>query len=204
MWPLFGLSLLGLAMILERLIFWIKTIARQKQILQSLIEIYQENPDSACKFLMQNRHLSIARIFILPLSLKRSTPEKFRLALETAAQAEMPLLKRFNHAFELIISIAPLLGLLGTVLGLITSLSSLRIGEFASSQALKVTDGIGVALTSTATGLCLAIIVLFFASIFRGLYLKQINFIEEFGGQLELIHLEKYEEKQNIVAKIKQ
>lgn len=204
MWPLLGLSLFSLAMTLERLIFWLRTTRRQEQVLENIIDIYKENPNSVHKILMRNRHLSVARIFIVPLSLKRSTPEKFRLALETAAQAEMPLLKRFNNAFDVIISTSPLLGLLGTVLGLITSLSSLRIGDIGSSQATGVTGGIGVALTSTATGLILAIITLFFASMFRGLYLRQISLTQEFGGQLELLHLEQYEEQGEISHAIKQ
>ena len=56
-----------------------------------------------------------------------------------------------------------------------------------------VTGGIGEALTSTAAGLIVAIATLFFASIFRGLYLRQIALIQEVGGQLELIHLDKYD-----------
>ena len=54
---------------------------------------------------------------------------------KTAAQAEIPVLKRFSNGFETVISLSPLLGLLGTVVGLITSLSSLRLGDIESSQA---------------------------------------------------------------------
>lgn len=120
------------------------------------------------------------------------------MALDSAAQAEVPVLKRFSNAFETIISIAPLLGLLGTVLGLITSLASLRIGDFQQSQATGVTSGIGEALTSTAAGLVIAIFTLFFASTFRGLYLKELATIQEYGGQLELLHLEKYEREEEV------
>ena len=104
-------------------------------------------------------------------------------------------LKRFNNSLDTVIGIAPLLGLLGTVLGLITSLSSLKLGDIESSQAAGVTGGIGEALISTAAGLIVAIATLFFASIFRGLYLQQIAQIQEVGGQLELIHLDHQEQK---------
>ena len=195
MFPLLGLSIFSLAMILERSLFWFRLARGQEKILKKVLTFYQEDPEMAHMTLKRHQHLPMARIFLAALSLKRPTPEKFRLALESAAQAEMPLLKRFSNSFETVTSVSPLLGLLGTVLGLIASLASLRIGDIESSQAAGVTGGISEALTSTATGLVIAIVTLFFASTFRGLYLQQIALIQEFGGQLELLNLEKYEQK---------
>lgn len=193
MWPLLLLSIISLAMILERSLFWFYLLRQQKKLLQRILTLYQEDLETARLMLERNRQLPIARIFLVAISLKRSTPQKFKLALDSAAQAEIPVLKRFSNAFGTVISVAPLLGLLGTVLGLITSLASLRIGDFQQSQAAEVTSGIGEALTSTAAGLVIAIFTLFFASIFRGLYLRQLATIQEYGGQLELLHLEQYE-----------
>jgi biopolymer transport protein ExbB len=193
MFPLLGLSIYSLAIILERSLFWFKTSNKQNQVIKQLLSLYRDDPDAASKMLQRHLNLPIARIFTVALSLERSTPQKFNLALESAAQAEIPLLKRFNNSLETVIGVAPLLGLLGTVLGLITSLSSLKLGDIESSQATGVTAGIGEALISTAAGLVVAIFTLFFASIFRGLYLQQIALIQEVGGQLELIHLDRYE-----------
>ena len=191
MYPLLGLSIFSVAMILERSLFWLRTSRQQEQVIKQLLNLYRDDTESATMMLQRHLNLSIARIFLVALSLKRSTPSKFKLALETAAQAEIPVLKRFSNSFEAVISLSPLLGLLGTVVGLISSLSSLRLGDIESSQAAGVTGGIGEALTSTAAGLIVAIATLFFASIFRGLYLRQIALIQEVGGQLELIHLDK-------------
>ncbi|MEY2858170.1 MAG: hypothetical protein RLZZ74_2482 [Cyanobacteriota bacterium] len=193
MFPLLGLSIYSLAIILERSLFWFKTSQKQNQVIKQVLSLYRDDPDAASKMLQRHLNLPIARIFAVALSLERSTPQKFNLALESAAQAEIPLLKRFNNSLETVIGVAPLLGLLGTVLGLITSLSSLKLGDIESSQTAGVTAGIGEALVSTAAGLVVAIFTLFFASIFRGLYLQQIALIQEVGGQLELIHLDRYE-----------
>jgi biopolymer transport protein ExbB len=193
MFPLLGLSIYSLAIILERSLFWFKTSQKQNQVIKQVLSLYRDDPDAASKMLQRHLNLPIARIFAVALSLERSTPQKFNLALESAAQAEIPLLKRFNNSLETVIGVAPLLGLLGTVLGLITSLSSLKLGDIESSQTAGVTAGIGEALISTAAGLVVAIFTLFFASIFRGLYLQQIALIQEVGGQLELIHLDRYE-----------
>jgi biopolymer transport protein ExbB len=193
MYPLLGLSIYSVAMILERSLFWLKISRQQDQVIKQLLNLYRDNTKEASMMLKRHRNLPIARVFLVALSLERSTPQKFKLALESAAQAEMPILKRFSNSFETVISLAPLLGLLGTVLGLITSLSSLRLGDIGSSQATGVTGGIAEALISTAAGLVVAIATLFFASIFRGLYLQQIALMQEVGGQLELIHLDKHE-----------
>ena len=198
MYPLLGLSIISLAMILERALFWSQISRSQEKIIKQALNFYKDDTEAAEILLRRNLKLPIARIFLVAISVKRSTPEKFKLALESAAQAEIPILKRFSNAFETIISISPLLGLLGTVLGLITSLSSLRIGDIGSSEATGVTSGIGEALTSTAAGLVVAIFTLLFASVFRGLYLQQLALMQEVGGQLELIHLEKYEHQGEI------
>jgi len=200
MYPLLGLSIFAVAMVLERSLFWFRTSRQQEQVIKQLLNLYRDDTDSAVMMLQRHLNLSIARIFLVALSLKRSTPAKFKLALETAAQAEIPVLKRFSNGFETIISLSPLLGLLGTVVGLITSLSSLKLGDIESSQAAGVTGGIGEALTSTAAGLIVAIVTLFFASIFRGLYLRQIALIQEVGGQLELIHLDKHDRTEHSIT----
>lgn len=195
MFPLLVLSIYSLTMILERSLFWLKISRQQDKVVKQLLNLYRDDPQAAAMMLKRHRNLPIVRIFLVALSLERSTPQKFKLALESAAQAEIPILKRFSNSFETVISVSPLLGLLGTVLGLITSLSSLQLGDIESSQATGVTGGIGEALTSTAAGLIIAIATLFFASIFRGLYLQQIALIQEVGGQLELIHLDRHEEQ---------
>lgn len=195
MLPLLGLSIYSLAIVLERSLFWLKISRQQNKVIKQLLNLYRDDPEAASTMLKRHQDLPIARIFSTALSLERSNPQKFKLALESAAQAEIPILKRFNNSLDTVIGVAPLLGLLGTVLGLITSLSSLQLGNIESSQAAGVTGGIGEALTSTAAGLIVAIATLFFASIFRGLYLQQIALIQEVGGQLELLHLDRYEQK---------
>ncbi|MEM8673713.1 MAG: MotA/TolQ/ExbB proton channel family protein [Cyanobacteria bacterium P01_G01_bin.67] len=195
MFPLLGLSIYSLAIILERSLFWLRISRQQNKVIKQLLNLYRDDPNAASKMLNRHLNLPIARIFSVALSLERSTPQKFKLALESAAQAEIPVLKRFSNSLETVIGVAPLLGLLGTVLGLITSLSSLKLGDIESSQAAGVTGGIGEALTSTAAGLIIAIATLFFASIFRGLYLQQIALIQEVGGQLELVHLDQHEQQ---------
>jgi biopolymer transport protein ExbB len=188
MFPLLGLSILAMALILERVVFWSQIVRRQERVVREVLMLYRHNADAALHKLEKNIHLPISRIFIAALELDQATPDEFRLALESAAQAELPLLKRFNTIFETVISVAPLLGLLGTILGLIHSFASLRIGDLGGTATSNVSAGIGEALISTASGLVVAIFTLLFANVFRGLYLRQMALIQEYGGQLELVY----------------
>ena len=198
MWPLLGLSILAIALILERLNFWLRVTKRQTRLMPEILQLYQKNPPEAFLKLEKNSDLPIARIFLAALELPFPTPEEFRLALESAAQAELPILKRFQTLFETIISISPLLGLLGTILGLINSFAALRLGNIGSSATAGVTGGISEALISTVAGLCVAIVTLLFANTFRGLYRRQIALIQEYGGKLELIYRRYYERAKKV------
>lgn len=193
MFPLLGFSILAVALILERLIFWTKVTKRHDRIIREVLALYRRSPRAAYLLLEQNADLPIARIFMAALELEEATPEEFRLALESAAQAEIPLLKRFNTVFETIISLAPLLGLLGTILGLITSFANLRLGDVGGTNTTNVTGGISEALISTASGLIVAIATLIFSNTFRGLYIRQIALVQEYGGQLELLYRRRHE-----------
>lgn len=192
MWPLLGFSILVTALVLERAVFWIQVTAQQPKLIKRTLDLYPRNPQSAMAELEKRANLPIARIFLAALELDQATPEEFRLALESAAQAELPILKRFNTIFETVIGVAPLLGLLGTILGLIQSFASLRVGDIGGSNTTGVTAGISEALISTATGLLVAIFALLFANLFRGLYLRQMALIQEFGGRFELLYRRYY------------
>jgi len=193
MWPLLGFSILSTAFILERLLFWFRVARRQDRLVREALKLYRHNPSGAYGLLERNADLPIARIFMAALMLERPNPEEFRLALESAGQAELPLLRRFNTVFDTVISVAPLLGLLGTILGLINAFASLRVGDVGATQSVGVTEGISEALVSTASGLVVAIFTLLFTNIFRGIYRRQLSLIQEYGGQLELLYRRRLE-----------
>lgn len=192
--PLMLLSVVAIALIAERLFFWLKTNRKQEQVVQKVFRLYRlGNFYEAIAVVEGNIKLPISRIFLAALDLDSPTPEEFRLALESEAQAEIPTLKRFNTVFETVISVSPLLGLLGTVTGLITSFASLTLGNIGGSETAGVTGGISEALISTATGLVVAIATLMFANTFRGMYQTELALIQEYGGQLELLYRHQYE-----------
>ncbi|MEM9121178.1 MAG: MotA/TolQ/ExbB proton channel family protein [Cyanobacteria bacterium P01_F01_bin.56] len=186
--PLFATSLVAMTLIFERLWFWQRISKRQRQLARTVLETYPQQSQTVRALLKKNTDLPLARIFLAAITLPDATPEEFRLALESAAQGEMPLLQRFATAFNTIVGIAPLLGLLGTILGLVQALSSLDLGRAGGNSSLEVIAGIGEALFTTALGLVIAITTLVFANYFQSRYRRQRAFIQEAGGQLELLY----------------
>ena len=194
MLPLLVLSVLTLALGIERGWFWWHLHQNKRPWLAGILEAYADQPQRAIALLKQRPYSPVARIFLAALSLEEATPEEFALALDSAAQAEVPQLKRFQTWFETVVGIAPLLGLLGTVLGLMTALSSLRLG--AGGDEAGVTLGVSEALTSTAAGLVVAMVALLLANLFQGLYRRQRALIQETAGKLEILHRRHYRQCQ--------
>lgn len=199
MYPLLAFSLTAIALIIERCLFWYKINQKQRRVVRDILAAYRDGSEIVLSKLRQNGDLPIVRIFLEALELDYAPPQAFRLALEGATQAELPILQRFNTVFSTIITGSPLLGLLGTVLGLIRTFSNLSIGNTGGEGVGQVTAGISEALVSTASGMVVAFITLLFYGAFRGLYKRQLALIHEYGNQLEVLHLFRYDERQTDV-----
>lgn len=194
--PLLAFSILAIALQIERILFWYRVNRRQRRVLLEVLSLYgQDDLPAAIYQLKKTIDLPVSRIFIEALEMDDAMPQAFSLMLDGATQAELPALRRFNTIFDMITTTSPLLGLLGTVLGLIRSFASLDLENVGREGTTMVTGGISEALVSTASGLIVALFVLLFSSIFRGFYRRQLALIEEYGSRLEVIHLFRYEKK---------
>ena len=187
MWPLLIFSLLVFVLSIERAVFWLRIRRRQRPVIKRVLLLYRDDPAEAIALLKKSLSFPIARIFLEALEGDAASPNQFRLALEAAAHAEIPLLKRFSSVFQTVIAIAPLLGLLGTILGLIRSFAAVRIGDLGA-DASAVTGGISEALVSTAVGMVVAIFALAAFNTFRSCYRRQLSLLQEYSSNLELLY----------------
>ena len=186
--PLLGFSLIAIALIIERIIFWMRIRNKQRRLVKEVLSLYRSDRFAAIDKLKQNAQLPIARIFLEAMELEQPTPDEFRLALDSGVQAEIPTLRKFSTWFQTIITASPLLGLLGTIIGLIQSFAAMDLGNAAATNSAGVTGGLSEALASTVMGLVVAIFTLLFANTFRGLYRRELAFIQQYGSQLELFN----------------
>jgi biopolymer transport protein ExbB len=198
MWPLLGLSIITLACALERGWFWYQLLSREDQIAHEVLAAAQVDLSSSAAIASQAQDLPIGRFLLAPLKLRQPTPETFRLAMEAAGDKEFVKMRRGEKLLETIVAISPLLGLLGTVTGLIATFSSLQIGSTTGTDATKAAAGIGEALITTATGMVVAILALIFFRLFITLQAQQVDYFSEVGSELELIYRQVwYEPKQD-------
>jgi biopolymer transport protein ExbB len=189
MWPLLFLSILALGTILERIWFWSRILTREREISGRVLEAARRDWTAARDIAQGSIKLPMGRFLSAPLKLQSPDPEVFRLALETSANEELATMRKGEKILEAVIALSPLLGLLGTVLGLINSLGSIQISDLGSGDATAGTSlGISEALISTATGLIIAIISLAFYRLFQGFVFGQAKVFRQTGSELELLY----------------
>lgn len=188
MWPLLFLSVLSLSVVIERLWFWFGILTEEKEIMERVLEAVQRNWLDAREIARRSSDQPIGRFLYTPLQLANPDPEAFKLALEAAADEELAAMRRGEKILEAVIALAPLLGLLGTVIGLIISLRSITLGEIGTASTKGVTTGIGEALISTAAGLIVAIFTVAFYRLFQGFIVGQVKVFRKVGNELELMY----------------
>lgn len=155
MYPIIFCSIVALAIFLERL--WV--LRRKNIIPQDFINnvegLLKKQKISEAVFLCQNDMSSIAKIFLAGL---RSTQKGMWLvkeAIEERGSREATILEKNVDILSTIANLTPLLGLLGTVSGMIKTFNAISVQGIGNPAPLA--GGIAEALITTATGLCIAI-----------------------------------------------
>jgi len=155
MYPIIFCSIVALAIFLERL--WV--LRRRNIIPQDFINnvegLLKKQKISEAVFLCQNDMSSIAKIFLAGL---RSTQKGMWLvkeAIEERGSREATILEKNVDILSTIANLTPLLGLLGTVSGMIKTFNAISVQGIGNPAPLA--GGIAEALITTATGLCIAI-----------------------------------------------
>lgn len=196
MYPLLLLSILSGMVIIERVWFWWKLLSRERETAVRVLDAARRDWGAAADLASKATDQPIGRFLNTALELKKPDPEVFQLALEASAEEEIASMRRGDKVLEATIALSPLLGLLGTVLGLISSLGSIRLGDLGTNATEGVTLGISEALISTATGLIVAIISLAFYRVFQGLISGQVRIFQKTGNELELMYRRDWSERE--------
>ncbi|MEB3289752.1 MAG: MotA/TolQ/ExbB proton channel family protein [Leptolyngbya sp.] len=187
--PIVGCSVLTLATALDRALFWRRLLKREDQVVNAVLDAARRDLREAADRAAQAQDSPIGRFLLAPLRLNRPSPETFRLAMETAGDREFAQMRQGDKLLETVVAVAPLLGLLGTVTGLIATFGNLNLGGGGSGdQATAAAAGIGEALITTAAGMVVAIFALIVFRVMVTLQSQQIDYFSEAGNELELIY----------------
>lgn len=199
--PLLLGSTAALTLAFERCWFWWAIVRRHGPIARHSLRLYRHDRRAAIahlKTLSGDDPLPVVRLALAPLlEGDRPHPLRFRRALQVALAAERDRLIRYDTAFRTLATTAPLLGLLGTILGLMDIFSGPAIAPPSQPQTLAldpdaIAAGIGQALVSTAAGLIIAIAALLTGRLFRSLAQRHLVQLQTYGSQLELLYRRVY------------
>ncbi len=189
MLPLLILSVITLAYAMQRVWFWLKLTVQEKQVVQDVLTVAQYDLEKAEEIATAAEDLAMGRFLATPLKLNNPTPENFYLAVQAAADRELVDVGGNNKLLESVVVIAPLLGILGTGGGLITTFLTLKNGSADSADSGGVANLILQALISSAAGIAVAILAYVCFRLFVILRARRVDYFSTVGNQLELIYL---------------
>jgi len=167
-WPIYLLlaaSIIALALILERLIVLRRKKVIPPRLFQEVVELYRAQKITATVVTRLEDNSPMGRILAAALRHERSSREVMKEAIEEAGSAIAHDLGRFLNGIGTIATAAPLMGLFGTVVGMIEIFGS---QSPSGTNPQQLAHGISVALYNTAFGLVVAIPSLIFYRHFRG------------------------------------
>lgn len=190
MFPMAALSVATLACALDRVVFWAGPYKNEDQIAHRILEAARYSLADANQLAKEAGAQPIARFMQASLKLVNPSPESFRLAMETASEQEFEKMGKGNKLLETAVALAPLIGLLGTVTGLMHTFSGLDMGGPGGADTSKAAEGIGEALTATAAGMIVAIIAMVILRVCVSFESQQLSYFATIGGELELIYRE--------------
>ncbi len=162
--PLGVCSILALAIILERTLNLRTKKIIQLDILQQVRDLVAENQVSDAMTLCRRYPSVMGRILLVTIANHDREREELRSVVEDAGRQEVTTLDRNLGALGTIAAISPLLGLTGTVFGMIRTFAI--ISEKGIAHPSQLAGGISEALITTATGLVVAIPTLIFYNYF--------------------------------------
>ncbi len=183
MYPLIACSVIAIGIILERAYtFRRATRVDPETLLEEIRETYTPGDSARTVQLLEEAKTPYARIFLRGLKNAGRPPEIIDMAMSQEAANEIPLLENYLLGLRTIISISPLLGLLGTIAGMIYSFKQVAATGLSSPTA--VMSGVSEALVSTATGIGVAVIGLIFYNYFGNLVKRFVEDMEYYGTEL--------------------
>ncbi len=159
MLPIILCSVFSLAIILERLFFYFRNRINVQVVLSRIIDLVRRNKITEAIDLCEKSPFYATNILKSGLSRYEESKDVIREAMENASLYEIPKLEKNLNFLSTIAQVAPLLGLLGTVVGMVQCFHTIaqKTQTVGMVNPSDLADGIWTALITTVAGLCVAI-----------------------------------------------
>jgi biopolymer transport protein ExbB len=183
MYPLIVCSIALIAIAIERGISLRKASVDGDTLLEEVKNAFGDGEDTARAIAVSLRIGGpVGRMFARGLKNAHRPADAIEMAMEQEASNEQPALEANLPVLKTIVNIAPLLGLLGTIAGMISSFRA--ASQSGLSNPTQVLGGISEALISTATGISLAVLGFIFYNYYANLSKKIVEDMEYYGAEL--------------------
>jgi len=156
MWPIMLCSVVGLAITVERFIMLRRADIDTREFMDIMRQVLRQNRLREAIEICDETDAPVARIMKAGILKNNRSKEEIREAIEDAGRFEIPRLERYLSALATCANIAPLLGLLGTVSGMIKAFAQIQ-NKRGQVNPSDLAEGISNALVTTAAGLTVAI-----------------------------------------------
>ncbi len=165
MWPILGCSVIAMAIVLER--GWMLRRRRvvPPRLLHEVLEWIRTKPIDDAYLEHLHTHSPLGQLLATGLYNRHASRESMKQSIEDAGRHVVANLERFLNTLGTIAEVSPLIGLLGTTIGMIKTFNV--ISEQGVGNPALMSNGISIALITTASGLGIAIPALLFHRYFQ-------------------------------------
>ncbi|CAK8715883.1 MotA/TolQ/ExbB proton channel domain-containing protein [Candidatus Electronema halotolerans] len=182
MWPLLACSVIVLTIIIERTLFWLGLAWRRNRPLRDeILRLAQRGDWEQIEEKIDGCPDPVVRVLQVGILHRDYDMGK---AMEDEAQQIVKKMSQFMPVLDTMITVAPMLGILGTVTGIISAFRML--GMSSAPDPRLVTGGIAEALLTTAAGLIISITTVFPYNYFKSRIEHAIHFMEKYATRLEV------------------
>ena len=176
--PIIGCSLLALTISIERLIYYKKFGA--SRLAPKMLSFIEQDKFTDALAVAENQASPVLRVISTGVLQRTNSPTK---AMEATAIVELTKMKRGLPALDTVVTLGPLLGLLGTIIGMIDSFGIMSESGLGNPHA--VTGGVAEALICTAAGIFVAITTLIPYNFFLARMEQESEKIEHYATKTE-------------------
>ncbi len=182
MWPILLALMFGVAFSFERFYSLMMSSINSKQFFTNISEALDKEGVEAAVELCNNTRGPVAEVFHAGLSRRHRGLDEVEKAIQNSGGVEMAFLEKNMIWLNSVITIAPMLGFTGTVVGMIAAFDAIKAANDISPAV--VAGGISQALLTTAFGLITAMIIQIFQNFFVSRIDKLVLEMEEMSVQL--------------------
>ena len=177
-WPIVAILALGALILLERVLFFLRKRIDSDKFMKTLEPLVLQDRWDECRALLEKKRKKlIPKVLLTAIDFKDQSRVDMENVLQESILNEIPRIERFLSTLGMLAAIAPLLGLLGTVTGMINTFHT--ITYYGTGDPRMMSGGISEALVTTMLGLSVAIPIMLFHTLLSRRVETEIGKMEE-------------------------